>query len=109
MTKKFKIIAIGFCILVSGAITLVNYKNNQDLLTEKLACYTQGKAIVEKVYPGRVTKRGSTQNRYDLLVTLADGSSITMRQKKLSASLKTGQQITILYNPKDMENEIYLK
>ncbi|MHC5354138.1 hypothetical protein ACYSNX_08160 [Myroides sp. LJL115] len=59
MNKKYIIIAVGCCMFFSAAITLFDYKAKQSELTQKLSTYSQANAVVEKVYPPRITKYGS--------------------------------------------------
>lgn len=109
MTKKHIIIVIGCCLVFSAGITLLDYRENQRELNQKRSTYSQGNTTVKKVYPPRITKYGSKQSAYDLVVALPDGTTIELYRKELSASLKEADQIVILYNPKDFQEQVYLK
>lgn len=108
MDKKTKLITIAVFVLASVAITLFNIKKNDDVLAMQLQSYTESEALVVKVYPPTFSRYGSKRKTYDLLVTLADSTTILLRKKVLDGHFEEATRIQLLYNPSSYADEVFL-
>jgi len=99
MSKTAIMWLAAFFILISVTYTVYGYLQKSNAKQERFKKYVPAKAVIDDVFPVRVSRYGAKAGHVNLTILAADGKKISRVNCHIGDNYKVHDTITVYYDP----------